>query len=89
MQSKNPVAIVPVFKIQEEEINYDKKVQKIKKKQQKAREKTNIKRAKKGMPLDEEKVYMSAEIQYIKDGNYFLIKYERDRVRAWGAIKTN
>ncbi len=87
MQTKNPVAIIPAFKIEEEKINTDKKYKKIKKKQQKEREKTNKKRARKGMPPDVEPVYMNATIEYVKEGNYYLIKYERDRIRAWGAIK--
>ena len=89
MQTKNPVAIIPTFKIEEEKIRTDKKYLKIKKKQEKEREKTNKKRAKKGMPPDVEKIYMDASIEYVKEGNYYLIRYERDRIRAWGAIKAN
>ncbi|MCQ2789999.1 MAG: hypothetical protein MJ229_06455 [bacterium] len=33
-------------------------------------------------------VYNNATIEYIQDGNYYLIKYERDEVRAWGVLKT-
>lgn len=91
MQTKNPVAIIPVFKIEEDkeafDQNQDKDYQKIMKKREKEREKTNKKRAKKGMPPDEEKIHMDASIEYNKDGNYYLIKYERGTVRAWGAIK--
>jgi len=30
---------------------------------------------------------MEATIDYIKDGGYYLIKYEKGFIRAWGAIK--
>ncbi len=92
MQTKNPVAIIPVFKVEEDKEAYnkefDKDYQKMKKKREKEREKTNKKRAEVGMPPDEEKVHMRATIEYIKDGNYYLIKYERGTIRAWGAIKS-
>ncbi len=92
LQSKKPLAIFPVFKIEEDiserdKIN-DKKYQKLKEKQKKEREKVNKKRRAAGMSEDEEKISMSASIEYIKDGNYFLIKYERGTIRAWGAIKS-
>ena len=32
-------------------------------------------------------VHMEASIDYIKEGGYYLIRYERDDVKAWGAIK--
>ena len=70
------------------EILYDKDYQKIKKKREKEREKTNKQRAEVGMPPDEEKIHMSATIEYIKEGNYYLLKYERGTIRAWGAIKS-
>ncbi len=92
MQSKKPLAIFPVFKVEEDlseqdRVN-DKEYQKIKKKQQKEREKVNKKRRAAGMSEDEEKVFMEASIEYIKDGAYFLIKYERGTIRAWSAIKS-
>lgn len=91
MQSKKPVAIIPVFKVEEDSSAFrkDKEYEKLEKKLQKEREKTNKKRAKVGMPLDEEKINMKASIYYVKDGNYYLIKYERGAVRAWGAVKSN
>ena len=92
MQSKKPLAIFPVFKIEEDlseqERANDKEYQKLKKKQQKEREKVNKKRRAAGMSEDEEKIYMEASIEYIPDGDYFLIKYERGTIRAWGAIKS-
>ena len=65
-----------------------KKEKKRLKKLEKERIKTNESRAKVGMPPDEDKVNMEASIEYIKDGNYYLIKYERGSIRAWGAIKS-
>ncbi len=92
MQSKKPLAIFPVFKIEEdiseEGLIEDKKLQKLKKKQAKEREKVNKKRRAAGMSGDEEKILMEASIEYVKDGDYYLIKYERDKIRAWSAIKS-
>lgn len=91
LQSKKPIAIVPVFKVEEdknaEEKKKDKEYQKIMKKREKEREKTNMKRVEKGMPLDEEKIHMEATIEYMHEGDYYLIKYERGTIRAWGAIR--
>ena len=93
METKNPLAIVPVFKVEEDKEAFnqdnDKEYQKIVEKRKKEREKTNKKRAEKGMPLDEEKIHMEASIEYIKEGDYFLLKYERGTIRAWGAIKSH
>ena len=90
MQTKNPVAIIPTFKVEYDKNadKLDKKTKKINKKKEKKREETNRKRAEVGMPADEEKIHMEASIEYIKNGNYFLIKYERGSIRAWGAIKS-
>ena len=89
MQTKQPIAIIPTFKIEEDKslIYPDEKTKKIKKKQEEERQKTNKKRAKIGISPDTEKIYMDAKIEYIKEGNYYLIKYERGHIRAWGAIK--
>ena len=92
MQTKNPIAIIPVFKVEEDKEafnqNNDKDYQKMLEKRKKEREKTNKKRARKGMPPDEEKIYMEAAIEYVKEGGYYLLKYERGTIRAWGAIKS-
>ena len=89
--SKQARAIIPVFKIEEDaseqkRIN-DKEYQKELKKEAKEREKTNKKRAKVGMPPDEPYIHMDATIEYDTKGGYYLIKYERGTIRAWGAIK--
>ena len=60
------------------------------KEQEKEIAKTNKKREKKGMPpiSKEDDIYQEAGIEYIHDlGGYYLIKYERGDVRAWGAVK--
>ena len=31
--------------------------------------------------------HMEASIEYIKEGGYYLIRYEKGFIRAWGAIK--
>ena len=91
LQSKEALAVIPVFKLEEDKDAYkipSKKEKKRLKKLEKERIKTNESRAKVGMPPDEDKVNMEASIEYIKDGNYYLIKYERGSIRAWGAIKS-
>lgn len=69
----------------------DKKSLKNQKKKEKEIAKTNQKRAKKGMPLitEEDDIYQEASIEYIPAGNYYLIRYERADVKAWGAIKAD
>ena len=87
MQSKKPVAIIPVFKVEEDISQPTKKQLKIDKKIEKEREKTNKKRAKKGLPPDVPQIHMEASIEYNHERKYYLIKYERNKIRAWGAIK--
>lgn len=93
IEAKQPVAIMPVFRV---EIEMDKKAQivdakslRAQKKKEKEIEKTNKKREKKGMPpIDkDEEIYQEASIEYIKEGQYYLIKYERGDVKAWAAVK--
>ncbi len=38
-------------------------------------------------PHPKEYIHMDATIEYIKEGKYYLIKYEKGYIRAWGAIK--
>lgn len=91
IQSKKAYAIIPVFKVEEDATESkrlnDKKYKKQLKKEAKERKEVNEKRAKVGMPPDEEKVHMEASIEYNPKGDYYLIKYERGTIRAWGAIK--
>lgn len=92
LQSKKPLAILPVFKIEEDVSEQNpkdkKKLEKIKKKEEKQRKKTNAKRREAGMSEDEEKIDMKAEITYQPDGDYYLIMYEKGKLRAWGAVKS-
>ncbi len=93
MQSKKPIAIIPVFRVDVDMSTYavvkDKKALKKEKKEKKEIAKTNAKRAKKGMPpINPEKdIYQEASIEYIPAGGYYLIRYERGDVKAWGAVK--
>ena len=36
---------------------------------------------------DKEYIHMEASIEYIKEGGYYLLFYEKGFIRAWGAIK--
>ena len=36
---------------------------------------------------DKEYKHLDATIEYIKEGGYYLIRYEKGVIRAWGAIK--
>ena len=91
LESKNPAAIIPVIKIEEDDTEQErlnnKKVKKELKKEKKEREKTNKKRAKVGMPPDEEKVFSEAKIEYNNKENYYIIKYQRGTIKAWGAFR--
>ncbi len=93
IQSKKAIAIIPVFKVDIDMSYYeqvkDNKALKKKKKEEKEIAKTNIKREKKGLPPinKEQDIYQEATIEYIPSGSYYLIRYERGDVKAWGAIK--
>lgn len=90
VQSGKIIATIPVFKVQIEkstEVNHGPEYEKYRKKVEKKRAKNNKKLARLGVEQEPETVYMEATIEYIDDGKYYLIKYERDKVRAWGAIK--
>lgn len=91
IQSKNPVAVIPVIKIEEDATEAarlnNKKVKKELKKEEKARKDTNEKRSKVGMKPDEPEIHMEASIEYVPNGQYYLIKYQRGTIKAWGAFK--
>ncbi len=90
-QSKTPIALIPVIKVEEDESEKDRlndpKYKKQLKKEAKEREKINKKRAKVGMKPDKEEVYMEASIEYVEAGHYYLVKYIRGTIKAWGVIK--
>ena len=91
IQSKNPVAVIPVIKVEEDATEparlNNKKVKKELKKEEKSRKDTNAKRAKVGMKPDEPEIHMEASIEYVQQGQYYLIKYQRGTIKAWGAFK--
>lgn len=90
LQSKIPRAVIPVVKIEEDATEQarlnNKTVKKELKKEQKAREKTNKKRARVGMPSDEAKIYSEATLEHHPEG-YYIIKYQRGTIKAWGLFK--
>lgn len=91
LQSKKPIALIPVVKIEEDASEKDRLNDPVNKKrikkEAKEREKINKKREKVRMKLDKEEVYMEASIEYVEDGHYYLVKYIRDTIKAWGIIK--
>ncbi|MBR6127652.1 hypothetical protein IKQ21_08215 [bacterium] len=101
IESKDLVAIIPVFKLEEnkaelrklyaskKELTKEEKRQRNKKKREEKYKKIiEAKYAKTGATPPQEYKHMEAEIQYIKEGEYYLIKYEKGFIRAWGAIKS-
>lgn len=93
IQSKKAIAIIPVFKVEIDMSRYeqvrDKASLKREKKEKKEIAKTNKRRAKQGMPPvnEEQDIYQEASIEYVPSGGYYLIRYERADVKAWGAFK--
>lgn len=91
LESKQPVAVIPVIKVEEDATEQkrlnNRTVKKELKKEKKLREKTNKKRARVGMPEDTPKIFMEAEIEYNEKEGYYLIKYQKDTIKAWGAFK--
>lgn len=101
IESKNLVAVIPVFKLAENKKELQKyykskqeltKEEKQKQAKQKRKDKMkaiiDAKYAKTGATPPKEYEHMDATIEYIKDGGYYLIKYEKGFIRAWGAIKS-
>lgn len=86
------IAKIPAFKVQEDKIEaqkiYSKKAKFKKYFERKKQAKIDKKHAYFGIPKKESEVYSNATIEYIKDGQYYLIMYERGRIRAWSAIKS-
>ena len=93
IESKQPLAIMPVFKVEVsmEQVPQVHDYKSLRAEQKKNKEiiKTNKKREKKGMPpVDrDEEIYQEASMEYVSDGDYYLIRYERGDVKAWSAIK--
>ena len=100
IESKDLVAVIPVFKIAENKKelrryyektkNLDKEDKKIiakKKRKEKYQKIIDAKYAKTGATPPKEYEHTEAAIEYVKDGGYYLIMYEKGFIRAWGAIK--
>lgn len=100
IESKDLIAVIPVFKVEKNkkelakyykkknELNKDEKRELAKKRQkEKIQAVIDAKYAKTGATPPKEYEHMEATIEYIKEGGYYLIKYEKGFIRAWGAIK--
>ena len=98
IESHKLIAVIPVFKLAENQAEVEKVRQeqakrnrKIKMPKQRYREKMEkilrAKYAEEAITPPEEYTYMNAEIEYVEDGGYYLITYENGMYRAWGAIK--
>lgn len=92
IESKDLVAVIPVFKLAENEKEVEKSRKKEKPhkptRQEKFQKIIDIKYAKTGAtPRKYDYTHLDASIDYIKEGGYYLIRYEKGFLRAWGAIK--
>ena len=100
IESRELIAVIPVFKIAENEKELKKyykntkelskeEKQEIRRKKRKDKFQRIIdaKYAKTGATPPKEYEHMDASIEYIKEGGYYLIMYEKGFIRAWGAIK--
>lgn len=101
IESRELIAVIPVFKLDEnkselrklyakknELTKEEKRELKRKKRENRIKEIIDAKYAKTGATPPKEYEHMEAEIEYIKEGGYYLIKYEKGFLRAWGAIKS-
>ena len=91
-QGAKQIATVPVFKFEEDKSEIkpqpmDAKSQKKADKEAKKQEKKRKKDIKQHKIPEEPIIYNNATIEYDEKENYYLIKYERENKRAWGAIK--
>ena len=105
IESKDLIAVIPVFKLAENESELKKYRDKNKeltkaerkevereerrqKREEKRRKIVEAKYAKTGATMPKKDyVHMEASIDYIKEGGYYLIRYEKGVIRAWGAVK--
>ena len=99
IESHNLIAVIPVFKLSQNQAEVERQREAIKNKGKKIKprkvryeEKLKAilrkKYAEDGItPPEEDYTYMKAEIEYIVEGGYYLISYENGMYRAWGAIK--
>lgn len=104
IESKDLIAVIPVFKLAENESELKKyrkkeslskedqkelkREERARKRQEKFNKIIDAKYAKTGATKPKHDYeYMNASIEYIKEGGYYLIMYEKSYIRAWGAIK--
>ena len=104
IESKELIAVIPVFKLAENENELKKyrdkttltkaekkelkKEERKKKREDKFNKIIDAKYARSGATLPKrEYEHQEASIEYIKEGRYYLIRYEKGFIRAWGAIK--
>lgn len=100
LESKDLIAVIPVFKIDENKkelkLYYeskkkldkdDKRKLAKKKRKEKFQKIIDAKYAKTGATPPRDYIHTEASIEYVKNGGYYLLKYEKGFIRAWGAIK--
>lgn len=92
IESKDLIAVIPVFKLAENEYEVEKSRKKEEKhrptRQEKFQKIIDAKYAKTGATVPKKDyTHLEASIDYIKEGGYYLIRYEKGFLRAWGAIK--
>lgn len=92
IESKDLIAVIPVFKLAENEAEVAKSRKKEKKhkptRQEKFQKIIDAKYARTNATVpNKEYTHLEASIDYIKEGRYYLVRYEKGFIRAWGAIK--
>ncbi len=102
IQSGELMAVIPVFKLAENQAEVEKykkerdmNTGKIKYKPERTRFQERLHKALQRKyaedaitPEPEEYVYQNATIEYMPEAGYYLVTYENGMYRAWGAIKT-
>lgn len=92
-QSQKIIATMPVFQLEEDKNQepvaqpMNNKSQRKFNKEQKKKEKKDKKLKAQGKMPTQPGIYNEASIEYDVSGDYYLVKYERGRIRAWGALK--
>lgn len=98
IESHNLVAVIPVFKLSQNQAEvekyrqnqeeHNKKHKKLKiKNQERIQKILREKYAEEAISPPEDFIYMNATIEYVEEGGYYLVTYENGMYRAWGAIK--
>ena len=107
IESKNLIAVIPVFKLAENESELKKyrdknrDLTKSERKELERKERKNKRKEKQQKIIEakyaqtgatlppKEYIHMEAHMDYIKEKGYYLIRYEKGFIRAWGAIKVS